>query len=273
MVIHRAVSPRTWLVGVFALIVSLFAVAVQAQTGAAPAARAVTSGTPDASRAELTHLLDSLQKVPASQGSTAQRRDRNGEIETLRTRLAAGDFQVGDRILVDDGQRRDTVIVRDSVRISLLNWPDYSLHGVLRSEIQPALEKYVGTYVREPRIRVFPLARLSFTGGFQRQGYLIVDPERPLTDAINTAGGVPQNGKLDKITVYRGTKRLLNEKKVSEAIRDGATLDDLGLQSGDEVRAPQVKTRNFNMPSYQILLFSISAFGALLALIRASYVP
>jgi hypothetical protein len=239
--------------------------------------RDVTPTSPYATRAQLTHMLDSLQQLDAAGGSTSKRGRKvthAGDIAALKSRLTDGDFQVGDRFVLDDGVKRDTILVHDSVTIAVGNWPSYSLHGVLRSELQGSVERYLGTYIREPRIRVYPLTRLLFTGGFQRVGALTVDPTRPLTDAMNMTGGVnPQVKHPDRIVVYRGDKRILDEKQVADALRSGETLDDLHLQSGDEIRAPAAKQQSYRIPPYQMVLFSVSAIGAILALIRASYVP
>jgi hypothetical protein len=256
----------------------LFAIVCAAVSGAQAAARPITSGTLDATRSELTRRLDSLSRVSPSAGKKNERRDRQNEIEALRARLSEGDFQSGDRFLIDYGdptRRPDTVIVRDSSNYSLLNWPSSSLQGVLRAELQGAVEKYVSMYVREPRLRVSALTRLSFVGGVGRPGVYAVDPTRPLSDALNQAGGLGQMGKPDKITVYRGNARIMNEKRVAEAVRDGSTIEELGIQSGDQVRVAQQKmagNRDWRQ-TIQPVLLGVSVFTALLAIIRASYQP
>jgi len=263
----RALSQRGTI-----LCLVLVAVAAGAQDGL----RTVTATTADATRAELTRRLDSLQRVPASSGKAKQQRERKDEIATIRTRLTEGDFQPADRFLLDfgaPGQRPDTVTVRDSDNVSMLNWPSTSLHGVLQSELQGAMEKYVGTYLREPRIRVYPLMRLSITGGVGRPGVYPVDPAHSLSDAIMSAGGTGQFGKADKITIYRGNHRIMNDKQVAQAIRDGATIEQLGLQSGDQVRVPAQKMAGAQRVQVQTVLLAVSVVTALIAFIRASYVP
>lgn len=259
-----------------ALLLSSFLV-VAVAAGAQDGARVVTATTLDATRGELTRRLDSLQRVGAASGKPEQREARRDEIAAIRTRLAEGDFQAGDRFLIDfgtPGQRPDTVIVRDSANVALQNWPSYSLRGVLRTELQPAMEKYVGTYVREPRLRVYPLTRLSIVGGVTRPGTYPVDPSQSLGDVIMVAGGTGQTTKANKITVYRGEQRVLNEKQVAAAIRDGSTLEQLGLQSGDQVRVPVEKQGGgLSRLSAQTILIGVSALTALVALIRSSYVP
>ncbi len=241
-----------------------------AQPSGQPAERPVTSGTMDATRAELTTRLDSLQRATGG-GRSAKDRDR--EIAELRTRLTDGDIRTGDRFLIDFGageRRADTVLVRENVEVTLLNWSPFSLRGVLLSELQPAMERYVGTYVREPRVRVYPLTRVSITGAVARPGFYNVDPTRQLSDAIANAGGPTSSGQYDKITIKRGATRVYDEKAVTKSLREGATVEDIGLRSGDEIHVAEKKNRRW-APSAQSIFIGLTAFGTILALIRASY--
>lgn len=264
---RRVSSPFLAWKRVALLPIVLCALAAHAQA----AARPVTASTADATRAELTARLDSLQRVGPS-GSDVQQRARTSEIAAIRQRLADGDFQPGDRFLLDLGaEKSDTVVVRDNGAIALLNWPDYSLRGVLRSELPMAVVRYVGTYVREPRVRVYALTRLQFSGAVTRPGFYSVDPSRSLSDAIMTTGGTSQAAQYDRISIYRGAQRLMDEKSVTRALRDGLTVEELGLRSGDQVRVAERGNRNWG-PIIQASLIGITALSALLAIIRSSYV-
>ncbi len=208
---------------------------------------------------------------------------RRDEVTEIARRLTAGDFRAGDRFLIQDlllsrasdrsGAVGDTVVVRDGVAgpvFSLNTWADASLRGVLRAELPATVENYERTYVRDPRIRVMPLTRVSITGAVPRPGYYTVDPDRQLTDALTLAGGPgAANEKKGRITVLRGSKQLYDTKAVQVAIRDGRTLDDLGLRSGDEVRIEGPKQSHF--PSATTIFFGLSALTGLLALIRSAY--
>ncbi|GJG87945.1 hypothetical protein tb265_31260 [Gemmatimonadetes bacterium T265] len=240
----------------------------------------VTAYTPDATRAQLTARRDSLARFDTTSTAGRARRD---EIDEIRNRLTNGDFRPGDRFLVQDlllartvsdrPTAGDTVVVRDGVSgpvYSLNAWPDGSLRGVLRAELPTAVEAYERTYVRDPRLRVVPLTRLSITGSVPRPGYYVVDADRQLTDAITLAGGPgAASQKKGRITVMRGTKRLYDTKQVQTAIRDGRTLDDLGIRSGDEVRIEEPKQSSF--PSVQTIFWGVTAITGLLALIRSLY--
>ena len=83
------------------------------------------------------------------------------------------------------------------------------------------------------------------------------------------AGGTGQSGKLEKITVYRGDLRIMNEQQVAAAIRDGTTIEGLGLQSGtNQVRIPVQKQSGSSRVRVQTVLLTVSVVTALIAFIR-----
>lgn len=248
--------------------------------GARSAPTVFTAYTPDATRAQLTSRRDSLARFDTNGDAGRARRD---EINEIQRRLVTGDFRAGDRFLIQDlllaratdrsGAVGDTVVVRDGVAgpvFSLNTWADASLRGVLRAELPATVENYERTYVRDPRLRVMPLTRVSITGGVPRPGYYTVDPDRQLTDALTLAGGPgASNQKKGRISILRGSKQMYDTKAVQTAIREGRTLDDLGIRSGDEVRVDEPKQSHF--PSATTIFFALSAFTGLLALIRSAY--
>jgi hypothetical protein len=251
------------------------AAGAEAQAGGAR----VTPSTPGATRAQLTGLLDSLQRAEAAKsGNAAAQRGRTQEIAEIRDRLASGDFHVGDRFLInaaggsDARSQRggDTVVVRDSLMISIGNLPATSLRGVLRSELQGSMERYLGTFYKEVNVHVYPLTRIGISGAVGRPGFYAMDPDKPLSDAIMVAGGPAPTAQFDKISVYRGTTQVLGVKQVSTALREGRTLDEIGLQSGDQVRVADKRPRNWT-PLIQGLFIGVTALTALLAIIRSAY--
>ncbi len=241
-----------------------------------PVPTSVTAYTPDATRSQLTTRLDSLARLDTVSNAGKSRRD---EVDEIRRRLTLGDFRSGDRFLIQDlllgrpGTGGDTVIVRDAPTgpvFSLNTWADAPLNGVLRSELPNTVAEYERKYVRDPRLRVVPLTRVAIIGSVPRPGYYTVDPDRQLADAITLAGGPgAANQKKGRMTVSRGSKQLYDTKAVQVAIRDGRTLDDLGIRSGDEVRIDEPKGSRF--PSATSIFFGISALTSLLLLIRSAY--
>lgn len=219
-------------------------------------------------------MLDSLQRVTG--GKDKDRDARAHDVAIVKSRLSNGDFHIGDRFMLTnlatpDGRPvTDSVVVRDSLNVSIGAWPAISLQGVLRAELQETMMNYAKRFQREPRLQVTPLTRLSVIGGVGRQGFYAVNPDSPLGDVI-TSTGMGAGSQAQKITVYRGNDRLMSEKQVAEALRGGLTIDEAGLESGDQVRVAEQKPKNGSM-NMQLLLFGVTALSAILALIRASYV-
>jgi protein involved in polysaccharide export with SLBB domain len=166
------------------------------------------------------------------------------ELAAVRSRLSDGDFRVGDRLLVvltRDSAVADTAAVRDSLLVTVGNLPDLSLRGVLRSELNDRLRDHVGKYIREPIVRASVLTRVSITGAVVRQGFFAVPPDRPITDIVMAAGGPLPGAKLDQVQLVRGRTTYLRGRNAKRAIKEGRTLDELGVRSGDEIRIPQQK--------------------------------
>jgi protein involved in polysaccharide export with SLBB domain len=235
-----------------------------AQGGRAPVTVGGISATsPFATRAQLQAAL-----------AAAERRNATAEATRLRQRLTDGDFRAGDRLqvtLVIDSATQTELVVRDSQRVDLPPLGSLSLRGVLRSEAQPALLRFFQRYYRNPEVRVQPLVRIGVLGAVAKPGYYSVPPDAPIADAIATAGGGPApNADLGRVEVRRGSARVLDRRGYQLAARDGLTLSDAGVLSGDEVRVPERKQRNTGQ-ILQIAFFGISALTSLLFLIRAFY--
>ncbi|MCU0649449.1 MAG: SLBB domain-containing protein [Gemmatimonadaceae bacterium] len=216
------------------------------------------------SRADLSARAGELEKaVSAARGTDKERAMR--ELAVVRTRLTDGDFRVGDRLLVvltRDSAVADTAAVRDSLMVTVSNLPDISVRGVLRSELNDRLRDHIARYIRNSQVRASLLTRISISGGVARPGFFAVPPDRPLTELIMVAGGPAPGAKLDRIELVRGRTTYLRGRNAKRAIKEGRTLDELGVRSGDEVRIP-VQT-GINWATLMQVFFSISslAFGA-----------
>jgi len=211
-----------------------------------------------ATRAE----LDSLARALALAGGG----DSSGQGETLtylRTRLAAGDFQAGDRMLLQipglqpppavqvAGQpavvsaaalqaRVDTYTVgrdRDIV-LPVGGGAPISLRGVLRSELQDYLGQQLSQYLKYPAVRARPLLRVSVQGAVAKPGYYFVPSDVTLSDALMAAGGTVRDAKMKNLRVERSGATVLKGRSVQEVIAAGRTLEDANLQNGDQLFVP-----------------------------------
>jgi hypothetical protein len=205
---------------------------------AAGSASAQQNLNKQATRSELQDQLakdehDSSSSVPADE------RDRRAtDATTLRDRLANGDFQVGDRIVLyvaNQPTLTDTFTVREGQILHLPGLADVSLHGVLRSELQGYLYVEISRYIRDPVVRSGSLLRLSVLGSVQRPGFYALPADMLLSDAIMHAGGLGNNADVQRTVVKRGGAVIWPAPEVQTVIKNGETLDQLNLRAGDEI--------------------------------------
>ena len=208
---------------------------------------------PMATRAELEALAGSLEQRASASG----RRTDRWAVERaahIRSRLRRGDFRPGDRIFVnlssievDVPQREhlhvnpnftDTVVVGAGDTISLHGVTDISLSGLLRSELQPVVQKTVERLYKHTTVRTEPLIRVAVMEGVTHPGYYDVSSDVVLSDLIMRAGGPAGTAALDKITVRRRGAELYAARDAAAALQQQLTLDQLDIQSGDVVVVP-----------------------------------
>ena len=225
-------------------------------------------GRVQVTRADLTDLLLRLEQAAASDAySDALRAQSRRQATQIRTRLTEGDYQVGDRIqlLVEaEAQLTDTFTVKDGRLLTLPVIGDVPLKGVLRSELQPYLAQAIGRYLRNPVVHARSLVRLSVMGEVGRPGFYLMPTDMVITDALMVAGGPSVTGVLAKFRIERGGERLWEGDPLQQALNEGRTLDQLGLQAGDRLVVPKQRQFSYTGVRTFLLLLSLPAaiFGA-----------
>jgi len=208
-----------------------------------PVLPVVQPGSTVRTRAELDQQLRELESSLASGGLSAEERQRvSVEAATIRERLEYGDFRLGDRILFSvqgEADMPDTLIVAPGLIVEIPPLGEVSVEGVLRSEIRSHLTDEVSRFIREPVVRANGLMRVSVLGAVGNPGFFSMPAETVLGDAIMVAGGPSGNANLEAVQVRRGPTLLMEDEAVSEAFRQGMTLDQLNLQAGDQIEVPQ----------------------------------
>ncbi|MCO4100715.1 polysaccharide biosynthesis/export family protein [Gemmatimonas sp.] len=220
------------------------------------AQQAPVAGAQRATRAELTQRVTALEQPGASRPASPA---RAGELAAIRDRLEHGDFKPGDRFILtlrQDSVRSDTLVVRDSLRVAVLNLPEFSVDGLLRSELEDALNAHVTRFLRNTVVRTTLLVRVSVIGAVQRPGFYYALPDGPINDLLTSAGGPAPEANLQKITVTRLGKEIVGGKASKNLLEGGKTLEQLDVQSGDTVRLPL--KRKFNWQIIIQLFFIIS---------------
>jgi protein involved in polysaccharide export with SLBB domain len=173
---------------------------------------------------------------------------RRDEAATIRVRLRDGDFRVGDAIVLNVGgvpQFSDTFPVRAGRVIQLPDVAPIPLGGVLRTELQPHLRRQIARYVINPTVDAYSLVRVAVAGAVARPGFYEVRPDAPVSEVVMSAGGLTPEGDAAKMSVRRGGRVMIPEAEVRSSIAMGATLDDLSIHPGDELRVGERPRRNW----------------------------
>jgi polysaccharide export outer membrane protein len=109
------------------------------------------------------------------------------------------------------------------------------VRGLTVYELIQTLEEKFSAYLRNPYIYVRPLIRLTLQGAFNKPGSYLVDPQSSLWEAVAMAGGPTGNCNLEKMRVERGGDIIIEE--VLESFERGYSLEEVGIESGDQIIA------------------------------------
>jgi protein involved in polysaccharide export with SLBB domain len=214
----------------------------------APAARAQTPETWDAGRLQLTRgelelLLAKFEEAGRSASYSNEFRLRaKEEADLVRERLRDGDFQVGDQVALSiEGEQGMPVAltVGPGRVLTIPNFGELSLAGVLRSELQEKMHAHIAKYVQSPVLQTRSLIRLAVVGQVGRPGFYVLPAESLLSEAIMAAGGPAPTAEMNKARIERGVQRIWEGKVLHQALSDGRTLDQMSLRSGDQLVLPQ----------------------------------
>lgn len=212
------------------------------------AASAQGFGTGDArvSRESLTTLLTRYELAAQSPAySPVLRTEALDQAQQIRNRLEQGDFRAGDRLLLtveEYAELTDTFSVAADQKLALPGVGEVDLKGVLRSEIQQKVSDAVALIIREPRVRTRALVRVLVDGAVANPGYYVVDSDVPISDLLMRAGGQDSEARLEAARVDRSGETVVTPEQFSQALRTGATIDQVGMADGDRLLIPGSRT-------------------------------
>lgn len=155
----------------------------------------------------------------------------------------AAPIQVGDRLLVrvaGEPQLSDTFTVRAGPVVDLPGIGTLSLGGVTRDQLEPYLAREIGKYVRNPVVHARALIWLGLVGEVAKPGYYAVPADGLLSDALMAAGGVTRDAQLKKARIERNGAAVKNPGATQDALAQGLTLAQIGIESGDQVLIPRL---------------------------------
>jgi polysaccharide export outer membrane protein len=187
-------------------------------------------------------VLDSA----ASKASVRARAKTTAQL--IRARLDRGDFQAGDRITLQvdsEPSLTDTFPVGPNQEIVLPVVGVLSLNGVLRAELQTAMSRELGRFLRDPIVRATPLIRVSVIGEVNKPGYYLVPPTAVMSDVVTAAAGPTQNARVEKMWIERGGRRFIEGQPLQQLMAEGLTLDDANIRPGDKFVVPAQNQGNF----------------------------
>jgi hypothetical protein len=190
---------------------------------------------------------DGLAEVPRAMATRQELEDaasgKHGELyvdelKAVKDRLAHGDLLPGDRValrVIGETALTDTFTVKPTRTILLPNIGEIPVDRVLRSELNDYFKKQIGRYIRDPQVDATALVRISLSGAVGKPGFYNLPADVLASDAIMAAGGPGQKGDPAKTEILRGGLVVVSKDQARDAIQKGESLDQLNVQSGDEI--------------------------------------
>jgi polysaccharide export outer membrane protein len=125
----------------------------------------------------------------------------------------------------------------------------------LKSEIY---SKYNNLY-KNPELTILPIIRINIFGEVRNPGFYYVTGIDKLSDIIAKAGGTTADADLGDINITRQNKEI--EINGEKAIQNGSKLDDIGLQSGDQI---YVTRKWFSGTTETVILSSVGVVASII---------
>ena len=246
-----------------ALMLFLIPVALEAQ-----AAVEWDAAREQVTRAELEDLIERLEaQAQSSAYSSRMRAQAQENIRLVERRLSEGDFQVGDRIVLEvqgEPEMSDTLQVRSGRVVDVPVVGHIDLRGVLRSELQEAMEEHIGDYIRNPVVRTQALIRLSVLGEVGSPGFYVVPADILVTDVLMLAGGPTGAANLPQLRVERGSTRIWEGEPMEMAVVQGRTLDQMNIQAGDRIVIPTGGTQRDGWETFRLVGMTVGTISTLI---------
>jgi len=200
------------------------------------------------SRDDLNALISRLEAAMRSPAYSEPLKARaEAQAAEARSRLADGDFRVGDRILlVVQGETAltDTFTLGQGQDLVLPLVGPIPLLGVLHSELESHVTAQLARRIREPRVQARAMVRVAIEGAVARPGFYSVPVGALLGDALMAAGGLAATARVEEARLERSGRSVLSAGAFRQAVTLGRTLDQLDVRAGDRIVVP-VQSRGF----------------------------
>ncbi len=131
--------------------------------------------------------------------------------------------------------------------------------GLKAEEIAEVLQEKFKPFAKDCMIIVIPLVRVTLRGAFNARGMYRFDLDMSFWQMVKEAGGFSTLSSVDEIYIVRGKEILY--RNFAEALYQGQSLYELGIQSGDEIVAPTINRLSFEtIMRYTQFVMSIMIF-------------
>ncbi|MCA9732875.1 MAG: polysaccharide biosynthesis/export family protein [Deferribacteres bacterium] len=107
------------------------------------------------------------------------------------------------------------------------------ISGRTKTELANYLQERYSVYASGLHFITKPLIRVALLGAVQKPGMYLVEPQSSLWELISQAEGPQADADLEKIFISRSGE-IVGENLLKKA-EDAYTLEELGVQSGDQV--------------------------------------
>lgn len=114
---------------------------------------------------------------------------------------------------------------------------EVKVKGYTVYEVMQILKEKLSEHLRNPYVYVRPLIRIIVRGAFFKPGAYHVDPAASLWSVVELAGGPQYDCNLQKMHVLRGGEMVIQD--VLKEFEKGISLEEVGIESGDQVVGPR----------------------------------
>lgn len=113
---------------------------------------------------------------------------------------------------------------------------EIKVKGYTVYEVMENLTDRFSRLLKSPYVYVRPLIRITMQGAFNEPGVYHVDPSSSVWDVVKLAGGPIRGAALAKMRVERAGKVAI--PRVLEAFEKSISLEEVGIESGDQILLP-----------------------------------
>lgn len=109
--------------------------------------------------------------------------------------------------------------------------------GLVESDLLHAIEERIWSYyINRPEVAARPIYSVTVLGWVRYPGTYEIDGGERLSALLAMAGGARDNGNIKKARISRDGTVL--KKNLQKALEAGASVEDIGISSGDIVYVP-----------------------------------